>query len=147
MKYETTPEGIDLHIYEQHQTTLATLQKYLIVNRILTIDDLAVMTDGFLTNDHSEKVSEIAWNCLTFGQNEKAIISNVLEDDEPNSKIYNESHWSPKYKEDKETSILAMMERNEQTRAEAESAIDKWENEQQDTARRDFLFSKKEASV
>ena len=49
-------QDLDLHLYETDRRNLATLQKYLIVNDILTIDDLAVLTDGFMTNGHSDKV-------------------------------------------------------------------------------------------
>jgi hypothetical protein len=145
-------EGIDLHILEQHETTLATLQKYLIVNNILTIDDLAVLTNGFMTNHHSDKVSEIAYNCLTLAQDEEDIISNVLEDDRPNSKIYYESSFSPGYKENREESIKAQMERNELTRAEAEQSYDDWINtEIPSTAStainlRDLIIKKKKAA-
>lgn len=147
---ECLPKDIDLHILEQHQTTLATLQKYLIVNKILTIDDLAVMTNGFLTNDHSDKVSEIAWNCMTFGQDEQGIISNVLEGDEPNSKIYYETPCSPGYKELREDSIKAQMERG-RTREEAEVAYNEWKDLPNRGLTggklRELIAQKKEASV
>ena len=94
---KTQIEDLDLHLYEQDRRNLATLQKYLIVNDILTIDDLAVMTNGFMTNGHSDKVSEIAYNCLTLAQDEEGIISNVLEGDESRvarqSKVYDDCRY------------------------------------------------------
>ena len=126
---KTQIEDLDLHLYETDRRNLATLQKYLIVNNILTIDDLAVLTDGFMTNGHSDKVGDIAYNCLTFAQDEEGIISNVLEGDDPNSKIYNESPWSPGYKELREDSIKAQMERG-RTREEAEVAYDEWKTKE-----------------
>ena len=144
-------QDLDLHLYETDRRNLATLQKYLIVNNILTIDDLAVLTNGFMTNHHSDKVSEIAYNCLTLAQDEEGIISNVLEDESPNSKIYYESSFSPSYKEDRDDSIKVQMERG-RTREEAEVAYDEWINtEVPNTAStvnnlRELIIKKKEAS-
>lgn len=78
-------QDLDLHLYETDRRNLATLQKYLIVNDILTIDDLAVLTDGFMTNGHSDKVREIAYNCLNLDFDLEHVIvnNNVLEGDEP----------------------------------------------------------------
>jgi hypothetical protein len=144
-------QDLDLHLYETDRRNLATLQKYLIVNNILTIDDLAVLTDGFMTNGHSDKVREIAYNCLTLAQDEEGIISNVLEGDDPNSKIYYESSFSPSDKEDRDDSIKVQMKRG-RTREEAEVAYDEWKATELDNkgsapiSLKEMVAQKKEAS-
>ena len=148
-------EDFDLHLYEQDQRNLASLQKYLIVNDILTIDDLAVLAGArgpAGTDAHSDKVSKIAYNCMTLAYNsESDIFNNMLEGDEPNSKIYYETPCSPGYKELREDSIKVQMERG-RTREEAEVAYDEWINtEVPNTAStvnnlRELIIKKKEAS-
>lgn len=92
-------QDLDLHLYETDRRNLATLQKYLIVNNILTIDDLAVLTDGFMTNGHSDKVRDIAHNCLNLDFDLEHVIvnNNVLEGDEPRvarqSKVYDDCRY------------------------------------------------------